>query len=71
MAEAVHDVPSEWTKRAYVDDAKYKAMYTPQEMERMCIEALEDMETGNYVDGDELLAELEAIHQRVSAGKRE
>src|SRR5579871_3458830 len=27
MAETVHDIPSEWTKRAYVDDAKYKAMY--------------------------------------------
>src|SRR5262247_250074 len=27
MAEAIHDVPSEWTRRAYVDDAKYKAMY--------------------------------------------
>jgi len=27
MAETIHDVPSEWTKRAYVDDAKYKAMY--------------------------------------------
>src|ERR1043166_8708140 len=27
MADAIHDVPSEWTRRAYVDDAKYKAMY--------------------------------------------
>src|SRR5690348_15042495 len=27
MAETVHDVPSDWTKRAYVDDAKYQAMY--------------------------------------------
>ena len=27
MAETIHEVPSEWTKRAYVDDAKYRAMY--------------------------------------------
>src|SRR5499427_3390542 len=27
MAETIHDIPSDWTKRAYVDDAKYKAMY--------------------------------------------
>src|SRR5262249_6704230 len=27
MTETVHDIPSDWTKRAYVDDAKYKAMY--------------------------------------------
>ncbi len=26
MAE-IHEIPSDWTKRAYVDDAKYKAMY--------------------------------------------
>ena len=51
--------------------AKYKAMYTPQDLERMCVEAAQIMESGDYVDGDELLAELEAIHQRVSAGKRE
>lgn len=51
--------------------AKYKSMYTQEEMERMCIEALEDIEKGNYVDGDQLLTELEAIHQRVTSGKRE
>ena len=27
MSEKVYDVPVEWTKRAYVDDAKYRAMY--------------------------------------------
>jgi acetyl-CoA synthetase len=27
MSEAVHDVPAAWTKRAYIDDAKYQAMY--------------------------------------------
>ena len=27
MAETIHDIPTEWSKRAYVDDAKYKAMY--------------------------------------------
>jgi acetyl-CoA synthetase len=27
MADTIHDIPSEWTKRAYVDDAKYQAMY--------------------------------------------
>ena len=27
MAETIHDIPSDWTKRAYVDDAKYQAMY--------------------------------------------
>jgi acetyl-CoA synthetase len=27
MAETIHDVPTDWTRRAYVDDAKYKAMY--------------------------------------------
>src|SRR6185437_3366360 len=27
MAEAIHDVPADWSKRAYVDDAKYQAMY--------------------------------------------
>jgi acetyl-CoA synthetase len=27
MSEQVYDVPVEWAKRAFVDDAKYKAMY--------------------------------------------
>src|SRR5512140_2730384 len=27
MAETIHDMPPAWTKRAFVDDAKYKAMY--------------------------------------------
>jgi acetyl-CoA synthetase len=27
MGEQVYDVPAEWAKRAFVDDAKYKAMY--------------------------------------------
>jgi len=27
MSEKVHDVPADWAKSAYVDDAKYRAMY--------------------------------------------
>ena len=27
MAEKIYEIPAEWTKRAYIDDAKYKAMY--------------------------------------------
>jgi acetyl-CoA synthetase len=27
MSEKIYDVPSEWTKRAYVDDTKYRALY--------------------------------------------
>ncbi|MBV8511355.1 MAG: acetate--CoA ligase, partial [Xanthobacteraceae bacterium] len=27
MAEKIYDVPANWTKRAFVDDAKYQAMY--------------------------------------------
>ena len=27
MSEKVYDVPADWAKRAYVDDAKYQAMY--------------------------------------------
>ncbi len=27
MSDKIYDVPSEWTSRAYVDDAKYKEMY--------------------------------------------
>jgi acetyl-CoA synthetase len=27
MADKIYDVPANWTKRAYVDDAKYQAMY--------------------------------------------
>ncbi len=27
MSEKIYDVPSDWTKRAYVDDAKYRALY--------------------------------------------
>jgi acetyl-CoA synthetase len=27
MAEKIYDVPAEWAKRAYVDNAKYEAMY--------------------------------------------
>ena len=27
MAETIHEIPSEWSTRAYADDAKYKAMY--------------------------------------------
>jgi hypothetical protein len=26
MSEKIHDVTADWAKRAYVDDAKYKAM---------------------------------------------
>ena len=28
MSEKIYDVPSEWSKRAYVDDAKYQEMYS-------------------------------------------
>jgi acetyl-CoA synthetase len=27
MSEQIYDVPAEWSKRAFIDDAKYKAMY--------------------------------------------
>jgi acetyl-CoA synthetase len=27
MAETIHEIPAEWTKRAFVDEAKYHAMY--------------------------------------------
>ena len=27
MSDKIYDVPAEWTKRAYVDDAKYQEMY--------------------------------------------
>ena len=27
MSERVYDVPAEWAKRAYIDDAKYREMY--------------------------------------------
>ena len=27
MAETIHEIPADWAKRAYADDAKYKAMY--------------------------------------------
>jgi acetyl-CoA synthetase len=27
MAEKIYDVPAQWAKRAFVDDAKYKEMY--------------------------------------------
>ncbi|HEY4775226.1 MAG TPA: AMP-binding protein, partial [Xanthobacteraceae bacterium] len=27
MAEKIYEIPAEWMKRAYIDDAKYKAMY--------------------------------------------
>ncbi len=27
MSEKIYDVPANWTKRAFVDDAKYQAMY--------------------------------------------
>src|SRR5438445_12731042 len=27
MSEQVYEVPAEWSKRAYIDDAKYAAMY--------------------------------------------
>ncbi len=27
MAETIHEIPSAWTKRAFADEAKYKAMY--------------------------------------------
>ena len=29
MADELIDVSADWAKRAYVDDAKYKAMYEP------------------------------------------
>ena len=27
MSEQVYEVPAEWSKRAYIDEAKYAAMY--------------------------------------------
>ena len=27
MSEKIYDVPAEWAKRAYINDAKYKEMY--------------------------------------------
>src|SRR5262249_32623613 len=27
MSEKIYDVPSDWTKRSYVDDTKYRALY--------------------------------------------
>src|SRR5215470_7487824 len=27
MAEKIYDVPADWAKRAYIDEAKYKALY--------------------------------------------
>ena len=27
MSDKVYEIPAEWTKRAYIDDAKYRAMY--------------------------------------------
>ena len=27
MSEKIYDVPAEWTKRGWVDDAKYREMY--------------------------------------------
>ena len=27
MSEKIYDVPAEWKKRAYIDDAKYQDMY--------------------------------------------
>ena len=29
MSEKIYDVPSEWTKRAWIDPAKYKDMPIP------------------------------------------
>src|SRR5260370_15635801 len=29
MADKVYEVPAEWTKRAFIDSAKYRAMYHP------------------------------------------
>jgi acetyl-CoA synthetase len=27
MSEKIYDVPAEWAKRAWIDDAKYREMY--------------------------------------------
>jgi acetyl-CoA synthetase len=27
MSDKIYDVPADWAKRAYVDDAKYREMY--------------------------------------------
>ncbi|HEY7972887.1 MAG TPA: acetyl-coenzyme A synthetase N-terminal domain-containing protein, partial [Xanthobacteraceae bacterium] len=27
MSEKIYDVPSSWTKRAFIDDGKYQTMY--------------------------------------------
>ena len=27
MADKIYDIPPEWTKRAYIDAAKYKDLY--------------------------------------------
>jgi acetyl-CoA synthetase len=43
MEDKIYDVPSEWAKRAYVDDAKYRAMYE---------ESVRDPEAFWYRHGD-------------------
>jgi acetyl-CoA synthetase len=45
MEEKTYDVPAEWTKRAYVDDAKYRAMYE---------ESIRDPEAFWYKHGDRI-----------------
>jgi acetyl-CoA synthetase len=45
MEEKFYDVPSDWTKRAYVDDAKYRAMYE---------ESIRDPEAFWYKHGDRI-----------------
>ena len=27
MSEKIYEIPADWTKRAWVDDSKYKALY--------------------------------------------
>jgi acetyl-CoA synthetase len=45
MEEKTYDVPADWTKRAYVDDAKYRAMYE---------ESIRDPEAFWYKHGDRI-----------------
>jgi len=45
MEDKTYDVPADWTKRAYVDDAKYRAMYE---------ESIRDPEAFWYKHGDRI-----------------
>ena len=66
MSEKVYDVPAEWAARAWVDDAKYKALFEqlPARLNACVVDAMVNMGPGRK--GDDLLGGIELLQESLN-----